>query len=808
MILHYLKIAWRNMLKYKTQSIISILGLTIGVVFFAYGYHWYKFETTFDRFYPDSERIYNLYGIHKSSKIRYADGYLPKIAIETIKKEFPEIESIGVELPNYGSKIKYEEVDLKYPKTIFSDENFLKMFPQEVVAGSIDLESIKMDQNVFISESFARKVFVHPDSAIGKFLTSSYNRSYNIQAVVKGSPSNSIFKTDIFIKDDMFYQTWGDFDEITQWRDSKRDARAYIKLHSTVDANIFKNKLRTFAIDNHYNEDLLLGITPINDVRYINPHLQDSITFDKPYLLTFILASILLIISALFNYLNILIKTTTLRAQEINLRRVSGASASKVFIQLFVEILLLMSFVTLLSFFLVEMTSNTFKQAFDTTIISSDINTILLIIIISVAVIIIAAVYLILYRFIQRTSFILHFSGNRHLVYIRATLMLQLIIGIFFIMSSLVFYSQTRYISNADMGIKTNDILQVTMDISQRTEFMEHVSKLSMVESIIESDYFRIEKNIEEASSMTVTDVEWSHKDINQNPVFQVVGLGINFFDEFEVEIIEGRKFTPEDFTMMGGSQTDKIIINQNAVQMLNMDNPIGEKITIPSNSYSSQHGRLKNEFEIIGIVEDFHTLGLKCDIPPLLIKGHKANYNGYINYVKVVSGMADEAIRTINDIIPQYNPDEEGQEIVRTMSSIVKDLSKKERELLKLFFTVSFICILIAIFGIYSVSQQETQRRRKEIAIRKTAGAKTKEIMSLFFREYLSITLIASAIALPLAWLFMNRWLQTFAYHTSITWWMFAVVILLVSAIVMLTIFSQVYRASNQSPAEVIKSE
>lgn len=796
------------MLKYKTQSVISILGLTIGVVFFAYGYNWYKFETTFDGFYPNSENVYNLYGTHKGSKIRYADGYLPKIAIETIKKEFPEIESIGVELPNYGSRIEYEDVDLKYPQTIFSDEYFLKIFPQEVVAGAIDLESIKMDQNIFISESFARKVFEHPDSAIGKVLVSRYDRSYNIQAVVKDSPSNSIFKADIFIKDDMFYQTWGDFDEITQWRDSKRDARAYIKLHSTVDVNVFKHKLLTFAIDNNYNEDLLLEITPISDVRYINPHLHYSVTFDKPYLGTFILVSILLIISALFNYLNILIKNTTLRVQEINLRRVSGASVSKIFIQLFVEILLLMSFVSLLSFFLVEITCNTFKQVFDTTIISSDINTILLTAIISVTVIIIATVFLILYRFIERTSFIKHFSGKKHLLYIRATLVLQLIISVFFIMSSLVFYRQTEYIGNADMGIKTDNLLQVTMNVRQRAEFMDHVSKLSMVESIIESDYFSIEKNIEEASSMSVTDLEWANKDINQNPVFQIVGLGINFFDELGAEVIDGREFVPEDFTMMGGAQTDKIIINQSAVHIFNMDNPIGERVIIPSNSYSTQHGRLKDEYEIIGIVKDFHTLGLKSKIPPLLIKGHKANYKGYINYVKVASGMEDEAIKAINDIIPKYNPDEEGEELVKTMNSTVEELNRKERELLKLFFTVSFLCILISIFGIYSVSQQETQRRRKEIAIRKTAGAKTKEIMSLFFREYLSITLIASVIALTLAWLFMNRWLQTFAYHISISWWMFALVILAVLAIVLLTIFSQVYRASNQNPAEVVKSE
>ena len=180
----------------------------------------------------------------------------------------------------------------------------------------------------------------------------------------------------------------------------------------------------------------------------------------------------------------------------------------------------------------------------------------------------------------------------------------------------------------------------------------------------------------------------------------------------------------------------------------------------------------------------------------------------GAINYVRVTPGMEKEGIAAINKLIPEYKPYKENELLVRTMNSILSGLSKAEEDLLKLFFTVSLLCILIAVFGIYSVSQREMQRRRKEIAIRKTAGAKTREVMAMFFREYLIITLAACALALPLAGLFIHRWLQGFAYRVSMSWWMFAVVILVVAAIVLLTIFSQVNRASNQNPAEVVKAE
>ena len=141
-------------------------------------------------------------------------------------------------------------------------------------------------------------------------------------------------------------------------------------------------------------------------------------------------------------------------------------------------------------------------------------------------------------------------------------------------------------------------------------------------------------------------------------------------------------------------------------------------------------------------------------------------------------------------------------------MNQILSELSSAEKNQLKLFTTLATLCILITVFGIYSVSQRETRRRRKEIAIRKTAGAESKEIMSMFLRDYLTLTLVSALIALPLSWLFMEQWLRNFAYRIGISWWMFAVVFLVVAAIVILTIITQVIRAANQNPAEVVKSE
>ena len=803
---HYLKIAWRNLLKNKVQSLISILGLTIGVVFFAYGYHWYKFETTYDDFYPNSDRIYRLYGIHKGTGKLYGDGFVPYVSVEKLKSEFPEIEKTAVQFSNFASRLTHNDTDIGHPDILFMDDNFLRMFPQKVIAGNIDLENLKFDKEIFITESFAKEFFNSPEEALDEIIVSSYDQSYQIKAVVEDPAPNTRFTYEVFIKDDLVIGFNDQTDEAIQWRDFE-DAKPFIQLHPETDIEKFATKLRTYAIDNGYNENLLFEITPLSQVRFVVPDYLENIIFGVSYIRTFILAGLLLILAAFLNYLNILIKSVIVRVREMNLRRVSGASVKEIFSQLLVETMVQMVLVTLLSLFLIEVTTSVFERTFDTTIIQPNIYFILLIAIGALMIVLSLSAYIFLHRFIQRSSCIKHFSGRKELNYTRASLAFQLAISVFFIMSAVVFYSQVRFMKHADWGISTDDILQINMSLDKRSEFMEHVRKLPLIEHAVESDYFTIYENSDNMGATNITDVTWEGKDLDYNPQFQTFGVGHNFFDVFGIELIEGRSFIDEDFSLYKW-ETDKVIINETAVRTLNINNPIGQKVSIPVNWFISVEGRPKRDFEIIGVVQDFHTVGMRSKIPPALIKGYKSNFDGAVNYVKVAAGMEQEAIKAINEIIPNYEPSFEDKQLVKTMNSIFLELSVKEQNLLKLFLTVSLLCILIAIFGIYSVSQRETQRRRKEIAIRKTSGAKTKEIMQLFFREYLTITLVASVIALPFAWLFMHRWLQSFAYHISISWWMFAVVILLVAVIVIITIFSQVFKASNQNPAEVVKAE
>ncbi len=805
MFTHYLKIAWRNMLKYETQTIISVLGLTIGVVFFSYGYHWYKYETTYDSFHPDSDRIYQVYGTLKSTGKLTRSGQVPYIAVNKLERAFPEIESVAVVYPNYGSGIKHGDRNLGYPLFQFVDEQFFQMFPPEVIAGSVHENSLKSSDEMIVTESFAREHFGIPEEALGETLVSGYGESYVIQAVIIDFPVNSVFKREGYLPDTHSRRFASQADEKIQWRDF-HDARLYVKLNRHTDVEQFRDKLSTFAVDNVYNEDLLFELCPLSHVRFFIPdQLNETIIYDVKYIRLFILAGVLLLFAALFNYLNILISTTVARLREINLRRVTGASMANTYHQQFVEISLFAVIVALLSFFFIEVTSGLFECVFGTVVISTRVNTVLLFTVCITTILLYIMAFVFLYRFVKKSAFKEEYPSKRRFAIGRITLSLQLIISTFAIMSAFVLWRQVNYMNRVDWGFETDNLVQVTMKVRDRLPLMEEMEKLPMVESVINTTLFTMVQNTDQMETMSVSGVEWENKVVDFNPLFQELGVEEDFIEKMKLKIINGRNIKEEDFTTAW--QADKVLINETAQRVMEMDDPIGQKIIIPAHWYSAE-GRGKEEFEIVGVVKDFHTVGLQSEIPPLIIKGYKRGHGGYFVYARTLPGMEEEAVKAINELIPRFRPDNEEEILAYTMSQLLSDLTKSEKDQLRLFATLASLCILIAIFGIYSVSRRETGRRQREIAIRKTAGANTTEITALFFREYITITLISCAVGLPLAWLFMQRWLETFAYRISIEWWMFVVVIIVIAVIVSVSIISQVVRAASKNPAEVVKSE
>ena len=212
----------------------------------------------------------------------------------------------------------------------------------------------------------------------------------------------------------------------------------------------------------------------------------------------------------------------------------------------------------------------------------------------------------------------------------------------------------------------------------------------------------------------------------------------------------------------------------------------------------------VQREFEVVGVVNDFHTLSLRSQIHPTIFCSESV---GSSLYARIVSGQEREAMKQITAILPGIDVTLADTRLM-LLDELYDRLNSSEQTGLKIFAVLSIVCLLTSMFGVYAVAVASARRRRKEIAIRKVMGAYVRDIVRMFVRAHTFQVIIAGVIALPLVYLAMNRWLQGYAYRTNIPWWLLAGVLIAVVAVVLLTVLGQVLKAANSNPAEVLKSE
>ena len=253
----------------------------------------------------------------------------------------------------------------------------------------------------------------------------------------------------------------------------------------------------------------------------------------------------------------------------------------------------------------------------------------------------------------------------------------------------------------------------------------------------------------------------------------------------------------------------NKVILTQSAVTAMRMEHPIGEIIRIPIGIF--RNGDLEwhySDYEIIGVVKDLYSQGMKTEVYPTIIS-QAHNWAQSVNYFQVVPGTERNAIKAINELVQkhQWEYNEYNTE-PQTVENKIQELNKSEIAIFKLFSILSFLCILISLFGIYSISSSIITQRQKEIAVRKVMGATISEIIIMFFREYIALVFVAAIIAFPCSYYAMSLWLEQYAYHVNISIDLFIIILSIVTILVLFTILQQVIKTARQNPAEVIKSE
>lgn len=788
MLQHYIKVATRNLLKYKVQSIISILGLAVGFVCFALSLYWMHYEKTYDDFRQDIDRIYMV-----RTNDEYAEGKIsPRVSYPFaayLTEHFPEIE---IAAPFHISSSERIDINGKYQDVAFSsaDSAWMQMMNIQIIKGNRNFMLPKDNAEVAITEEAAQEWFGTEDP-LGKEVKMR-SRTKKIGAIVRAENTHTNFPFKLIGNPELgrtwWYISWNMLIKVKPGTKPE-------ELEAKITANLPRElqqvtETRKTGIERIY-------LTPLSELHYAKDFRKDkeaAITFN--YIVYFSVAAILIIACALINYLTLFINRMRVRQREMALRMIHGANVRSLISLLTVEFLLLLICAIFAGFIIIEICLPQFIEltGIDAPKSALYAETFLFILLVSIIILttIIGLLYILYRRSLHRS--LRHDAGQRTGSLLRrGSIVLQLFICFTFIGCTVLMHQQLDYLRHRDLGMEfhNNGSFSVTGDFNIHP-LVEKVKKLPMVTEALPNDYYSL---IVQVQAIEQWD-NWDGLDAPLNipiPVNLFLGKE-DFFRFYDIKLLAGEWLN--DF-----SSYEDIIINESLARRMGWtpQKAIGKHVITSSITYT-----------VVGVVRDCHYTAPTLPIPNTgFVVGEEMGIMQQIAGIlfKYKEGTWNECRQAIEEISRNECPPDKTLHI-HSEEEIYNNYLHSEDMLTRLLSFASLVCILTAMFGIYSLVTLTCEQRRKEIAVRKVNGASVWSILFMFFREYLSMLCITALVAFPTTYVIIKHWIENYTRQVNISLLPFTLIFIGLTLVVIVSISWRVWRAANENPAEVIKNE
>lgn len=774
MILHYLKIAWRNLLKYRMQSFVNIFGLAVGFACFALSAMWMRYELSYDNYHEGADRIYLAYRISTT----HTGGYDLQTTdvIPLLKENFPEVETVCGIRRTKNRELEVEgQVPIKVTGLV-ADTTFMNLFGIKVLSGDTDF--LHNDRKIAITEETALRLYGKTD-VIGKELR--IFRKVTVGAIISALPHSNLT-----------FDYWTS--EGNKYLASSGNP-LLIRLREDADIETLSRKLEAFRQIKDGKEAFPfknIQWMPLTKYRCSKINTEQTVRFT--YLLMFSTIGGLVIIVTLFNYLSLFVVRMRIRNREIQLRRVNGSSRRSLFLLFGTEYTALVLFAGLLGMVLVEIILPSFRSmsGISGTVYQEAFSFFLPVLLLS---------WLMLLPFIVRIRNICQTGRSFFRPF---SIGLQMSVSIFFVFVTAVLMKQLYYLSNTDLGWERKNIASLLVVRMNDTEnifkniaaLRDDIARLSYVTQTMDNHWSLLAQPAIMRGEVT----DWDGRHPDEAPIQMVMPQESGVFTDFYgMKLLEGHMMTP----------TDKryAVINETAARMMAIRQPIGKHLTVKGKT-----------LEIVGLLKDFHINAPTMPVQPMLFIGENGlgwkeemaamgfmdSHNGRI-LIKYQDGYYKELQKDLELLSQKHGL--QRYDLERT-EDLYQEYLQSEHLLLRLLAFVSTVCILVSAFGIFSMITLSCERRRKEVAIRKVNGARVGDILGLFAREYLLLLAAAAVVAFPVGYVLMKRWLESYVEQTPLSWWLYAVIFLGMALLVALCIGWRVWRAANENPAEVVKRE
>ncbi|MFC0875262.1 ABC transporter permease [Saccharicrinis sp. FJH2] len=788
-----LKIIIRRLLRQRLYTILNLLGLTIGLVSVFIILIWIFNETGYDKFNANYADIYQINFKNQAGEMSMAGT--PNPLAPVIEDKISNIK-LATRLRNSPEfAFKYKENMYFEGKGITADPQLFKMFSFQTLYGDA-VKALDQINGIVITESFARRYFGNEDP-LEKEIQVEGKEFVIVKAVIKDLPAQSHIQFDFVLSQKLVEQErfcglgWGD-----------PNFRTYILLTQGSDPAIAEQEITSVAKSNGMPQlqsgEISAKLRPLGSI-YLDYTVNNRLgeTGDYRYLYIFGSVALLILVLACINFVNLTVSLYAKRQKDTSVAKICGASRKTVFLSHIFEnaVLIIVSFILALA--VLKFISQPFQamigKTFGEHIFNAELEGTIAIILLFT--LILCTVYpAVLFSGVKAVELMNRYNKQKSGI-LKSMVVFQNVIAVLLIIAAIVVNKQMQYINHKKLGFETDQIAYTYLrgKINEKIPvFKQLLAENSHISEISLKDCPPFEQVNGTVGISWKQNGEWQNQNTPHPVGMETTQIDDNYMEMMDIKFAAGRNFSEEI-----SSDKQNYIVNEEAVRLMGLENPIGTEFSLYGNAGI-----------IVGVIKDTYFKSLHQKVNPQvfhLFNNDASEYYFSALFFKISSNIP-ATIEYVKNIWIENNPGIPFE--YHFLNQDYEVLYKKDNQIAGILNFFTMLAVFIACLGLFGQAAISIENKIKEIGIRKINGAKISEILTMLNKDFVKWVIIAFVIATPVAYYAMNKWLENFAYKTSLSWWIFALAGLLALGIALLTVSWQSWRAATRNPVEALRYE